>query len=87
MGNMSPRIYHLKVDAAGRIVIPADARNRLQIKQGDELIAEECADGLRITTYQQAIREAQAYFAQFVPPGVSLSDELLKERREEAARE
>ena len=33
------------------------------------------------------IREVQAYFADVAPPGVSLSEELLRDRREEAQRE
>jgi hypothetical protein len=33
------------------------------------------------------VREAQAYFMSLVPPEVSLSEELLRDRREEFERE
>lgn len=33
---------------------------------------------------KQALIEAQAYFAEFVPEGISLVDELLEERRSES---
>src|SRR4051812_22283097 len=41
-------------------------------------------DGERLT---QAVQAAQEYFGKLAPPGVSLADELIQERREEAARE
>ena len=38
-------------------------------------------------TQEQAIREAQDFFATLAPPDVLLSEELIRERREEASRE
>lgn len=38
-------------------------------------------------TEDNAVAEAQAYFRQFKRPGVSVVDELIEERREEAERE
>jgi len=43
--------------------------------------------GIRITTLREAIRQAQHYFASLAPPEVCMSEELLRERREEAASE
>ena len=79
--------YRAKVDPSGRIVIPAELRIRLGIAEGDELIVESDGEHVVVKTAEQALKDAQAYFASFVPPGVSLVDELLKERREEARRE
>jgi len=42
---------------------------------------------LRITTLKQRIERAQRRARQSVKPGVSLVDELIAERREEAKRE
>lgn len=81
------RSYHAKVDGSGRIVLPVEIRNELKLSAGDELLLVEDNAGFRLKTSEQALLEAQAYFASFVPPGVSLVDELLRERREEAARE
>lgn len=79
--------YRAKVDPSGRIVIPAELRIRLGIAEGDELIVESDGGHVVVKTSEQALKDAQAYFASFVPPGVSLVDELLRERRDEAARE
>jgi AbrB family looped-hinge helix DNA binding protein len=83
----SPPVHRLKVDAAGRILLPAELRHRHGIHQGDEVVAEEDESGIRITTLQEAIRQAQDYFARLAPPDRRLSEELLRERRDEAARE
>jgi hypothetical protein len=82
------KVFPLKVDDAGRMVIPADAHVRQALRDGETLVGVEEADGsFRVKTHAEVIREIQDYMAQFVPPGVVLSEELLKERREEAARE
>ncbi|MFO0900520.1 MAG: AbrB/MazE/SpoVT family DNA-binding domain-containing protein [Pirellulales bacterium] len=79
--------YRAKVDPSGRIVIPAELRVRLGIAEGDELIVASDGAQVVVKTPDQALREVQTYFAGLVPPGVSLVDELLRERREDAARE
>jgi hypothetical protein len=43
--------------------------------------------GLRITTPQLILKELQVYFGLIKTPGVSLVDELIRERWEEASRE
>jgi AbrB family looped-hinge helix DNA binding protein len=81
------RIYHAKVDASGRIVLPADVRSRQHIHRGDQVVIIETGDGLQVRTHDQAVREARAVFAGLAPPDVVLSDELIRERRQEAERE
>jgi hypothetical protein len=44
-------------------------------------------DGLHVLTTHLTIKRAQREFRQFVPEGVSLADELIADRRAEAARE
>ena len=83
----NPHIYRSKVDASGRIVLPAEVRSRQKICAGDEVMLVERAEGLEVKTLQQAIREAQSAFARLAPPDVVLSETLIQERREEAARE
>ena len=41
----------------------------------------------RLSTIENDVREMQEFLDKYVPPGVSLADELIRERREEAARE
>jgi AbrB family looped-hinge helix DNA binding protein len=81
------QVYRLKVDASGRIVLPAEARARKHIAEGDTVIITEDDKGLRIRTRDEVLAEAQAFFAQLVPPGVSLSEEILQDRRSEIERD
>lgn len=81
------QVYHLKVDASGRIVLPADARQRNHIAEGDTVVIVEDAHGLHIKTRDKALAEAQAYFAKLAPASVSLSKEILKDRRSESERD
>lgn len=81
------RVHHSKVDASGRIVLPADVRTRQHIRTGDQVVIIESDAGLQVRTYDQAVREARAVFAGLAPADVVLSDELIRERRKEAERE
>ena len=77
----------LRLNENGRVVIPAAFRKALGIKPGDEVILRVDDGELRITTMKQRIERAQRRDRQYVKPGVSLVDELIAERREEAKRE
>ena len=81
------QIYNLKVDASGRIVLPADARDRQQIASGDTVVVVEDDHGLHIKTREQIKAEVQAYFADLAPPGVLLSEEIQQDRRAEHERD
>jgi AbrB family looped-hinge helix DNA binding protein len=77
----------VKMGPGGRIVIPAEIRSRLALKTGDSLVITESAGEIRISTIEAGIRRAQALISQYVPADVSLADELIAERRAEAAHE
>lgn len=81
------KIYHSKVDASGRIVLPADVRLRQNINTGDQVVIIEGSDGVQVKTQKQAIREARNIFAKLAPSDVLLSEALIRERREEAKHE
>ena len=74
-----------RMSEGGRLVIPVEFRKALGLKQGDEVVLALDDDGLRLMTMEQAIRRARTLVRSFVPEGVSLVDELLLDRREEAA--
>ena len=76
-----------KLGKGGRVVIPAAYRKRLGIEPGDEIIVSFENGEIKITTVREAVRRAQEIVRRFVPEGVSLVDELIQERRREAARE
>jgi AbrB family looped-hinge helix DNA binding protein len=77
----------VKVAEGGRIVIPAEYRKRLGVQVGDDVILQLDDGEIRLFTVREAIRRAQAMVRRYVPEGVSLVDELIAERRAEAARE
>lgn len=76
-----------KVGPGGRIVIPAPMRHELGIEPGDSITLRIEDGDLRIVSRQAALRRIRERLKKKVPPGVSLADELIKERRAEAARE
>jgi len=80
-------IVRTKVTQGGRIVIPADMRRRLGIEIGEDVSITLDGESLRILTQKESIKRAQALVRKFVPDGVSLVDELIADRRREAANE
>lgn len=80
-------VVRTKVTQGGRIVIPADMRRRLGIEVGEDVNIALDGESLRILTQKESIKRAQALVSKFVPKGVSLVDELIADRRREAANE
>mgnify|MGYP001767341512 CR=1 FL=1 len=80
----------VRVSQGGRVVIPADLREKLHIQLGDELICEERDGELVLASKRARLRYVQAHFQSGLPAGVrevSLADALLAERRKEAGQE
>lgn len=80
-------IVRTKLTQGGRIVIPAEMRKRLGMEIGDSLNIEIRNDSLQVTTMRAALRRIQKQLKKHIPPGVSLVDELIADRRKEAANE
>ena len=74
-----------KMGDGGRLVIPAGYRKALGLKPGDDVVLFLEEGEIRIITARQAIHRAQTLVRRYVPKGRSLSEELIRERREEAA--
>ncbi len=80
--------YQAKVIKGGKVVIPAELRRDLGFKDGDTLVVERVGNSAVFKTYEQVVREVQAEFrAMLGDSGRFMVDELLAERRAEAARE
>ena len=77
----------VKIDKAGRILIPLEVRRELGFREGTELILRVEEGELRVYTREAALRRAQERLKRLKKPGVSVVDEFLAERREEARRE
>jgi len=72
----------------GRLVLPSAVRAALGITRGTRLLVSTETDGsLRLRPYRAVAEESRGLLAELTPAGASLVDELLAERRVEAALE
>lgn len=77
----------VKIIDGGKLVIPAPMRRELGIFSGDTVMVDIADGELRVRSVGKALERARAILRRYVPEGVSLSDELIAERRLEAERE
>lgn len=83
---MATRENEVQVGAQGRLVIPVALRKALQLKPGDRLVARIVDEGLvleRRETVEKRLRDRFRH----IPGDVRLAEELIAERRAEAANE
>lgn len=81
-------MYALKLSEGGRVVVPAEVRRALGVTEGETLVGELRDGAFVLTTRRAKLEAARALFQKYFPPGsASLADELIAERRAEAARE
>jgi AbrB family looped-hinge helix DNA binding protein len=78
---------HVRIAQGGRVVIPAEFRKALGLEIGDDMVIELTNGELRLRSFDAALKRVQEIVRRYVPEGVSLADELIRERRAEAARE
>lgn len=84
---MSGMIYRGKLVSGGRLQVPAELRRQLALTDGDAIKMEVVDGELRIRPARPNWERIHAIVRQYVPDDVSLVDELIAERRAEAARE
>ena len=87
MPDVATKEAHATLNESGRIVIPASIRRLLGVQPGDEIILLVENDEVRMTTARRRMERAQQLFEQYVGKGARLPDELIADRRKEAARE
>ena len=87
---MSAQNY-TRVQQKGQITLPAEARRRLGIKQGDLVSVTETADGILITPSElitrreiaeldETLKESGITFEELIESGREIRDQLIKER-------
>lgn len=76
-----------RLNANGRIVIPAHIRVKMGLKPGEAVIMTVEEGILRIEPHVSRIRKIQDEFRKFAKPRILASDELIVERRKDAWRE
>ena len=80
-------VYHTKLGGGRRVAIPAEVCKKLGLAAGDALTIRLGEDGMQLLTFDHIIRDVQKAFAPYRKRGVNQVDELVRERRDEAARE
>jgi AbrB family looped-hinge helix DNA binding protein len=89
-GLRSVDYVRLKIDSAGRILIPAEMRAAMLVKPGDTVTARVEDGEFRIVSPDVALKRVQAFARKWKsehPDAPDVVDELIAERREEARRE
>lgn len=76
-----------RIDRVGRVVIPAPLRRRLGLVEGSQVILTCQQDALVMRTRRHGIAAAQKYFTKLSPAEELWSEDLIRDRRQEAQRE
>ncbi|WP_366949823.1 AbrB/MazE/SpoVT family DNA-binding domain-containing protein [Immundisolibacter sp.] len=82
----NPSGNEIQLGAQGRLVIPAALRKALHLQPGDRLIARQEGDALVLERREAIGKRLQDRF-RHIPKQTSLVDELIAQRRSEAAKE
>jgi AbrB family looped-hinge helix DNA binding protein len=76
-----------KITEGGKLIIPASFRREMGIQTGDTVVMEMVDGELRVRSRDAAIAEIQNLVRGLVPEDIGLADELIADRRAEAAKE
>jgi bifunctional DNA-binding transcriptional regulator/antitoxin component of YhaV-PrlF toxin-antitoxin module len=77
----------IPISASGRMNLPADIRRALGLSGSGHLIVSLSEDEVRITTTKQALKRVRELASPYKPSNTLASNQLIEERRSEAARE
>lgn len=80
-----PEQVRVVVGPGGRVVIPAAYRAALGIEEGGGVFMRVKGEELHVVSDETEVRQVREIIARHVPEGVSLTDELIRERRREVA--
>ena len=84
---MGHQIFHVRVSDGRRVVLPAEVCKLLKVGVGGTVIVDVANGHVELHSLETTLAEFRALAAAKVPPGTSLVDELIAERRAEAERE
>lgn len=76
-----------KIDAGGRLIIPAQARKALSLEYGGPVVLTLVDGELRVRSVASAMAELQAQASSFLSGDGASVDAFLMARRAEAAKE
>ena len=79
--------YQIQLESGGCLILPLSLQQQLNLKEGDRFILIVEADkSLRLVSLPEQVQKLQGLFKD-IAPGISLADELIEDRRQEARRE
>ncbi|MBV9679776.1 MAG: AbrB/MazE/SpoVT family DNA-binding domain-containing protein [Acidobacteriaceae bacterium] len=81
----SPEEIRTRLNENGSLVLPVSVQRALGLQPGDEVLLRIENDELRMTAAAKRVERARQLFKKYVGEGMRLSDELLTDRRREAA--
>lgn len=76
-----------RIVAGGRLQVPADIRRSLGLADGDPVVMRVIDGELHIRPVRDALSRIQSRLRDYLPADESLADELIADRRVEAADE
>ena len=76
-----------KIISGGRVQLPADVRRALSLCEGDTVLIEVVDGEVHLRPLSAAVKRIQERMKPFIKPGESIVDELIADRRREAAAE
>jgi AbrB family looped-hinge helix DNA binding protein len=85
---MAHRRFTVHVGERGRVVLPAEVRQRLHIDRGDLLALDfDEGEGTLLMRTADDVAQAARGMLSDLAPGADLAAELIEDRREEAERD
>ena len=79
--------YEVPVQENGRMILPAELRQALELGKGDRVVLQRVDDRIELTTARLSRARVQARVRAQFPDAKNVVDEFLAERRAEARRE
>jgi antitoxin PrlF len=73
-----------KLVSGGRLQLPAEMRKALSLGDGDTVLLEMVDGEIHVRPLRDAVSRVQARLREYIPADVSLSDELIADRRAES---
>ena len=80
-------LQKVRMIEGGKLIVPVQMRRRLGLSPGDTVLMGIADGELHVRPLGKALAEARALVRKYVPAGNMLSDELIADRRAEAASE
>ena len=79
--------YNGKLVSGGRLQLPSDIRRELGLADGDAVVMRVVDGELHVRPRRDILKHIQAVLRPYAPAEGSVADELIAERRAEAARD